>query len=98
MSAATKVMASPMTGVPVFADTRPIQPGARRSSVSMMATREGTSIVALREVVMAMMAPMITSFVAPNGRYRAAASAIGACAPARREAGKTPNATTDISR
>src|SRR2546426_7812190 len=98
MSAAARVIVRPTIGVPVRDDTRPIQRGASLSSASMIATRDGTSIVALSEVVMAMMAPMVTSTAALNGRYRDAASAIGAADTRSRDAGSTPKATTDINR
>jgi len=55
-------------GVPVRGDTAPIQAGTRPSAASTTARREGTSIVAFREVEMAISAPTVTKAAAPAGR------------------------------
>ena len=63
-----------------------------------MAIRDGTSIVALSDVVSAIIAPSVTNAVAPAGRYRAAASAIGAAETRSCSPGSAPRPTTDINR
>ena len=59
---------SARTGVPVRDSMAPSQRGARRSRASTTARREGTSIVAFKEVVIAMTAPRVTNHAAPKGK------------------------------
>src|SRR5215831_14596428 len=93
---AARVHVRPITGVPVARATEPTQRGARRSRDTMIASREGTSIVALTDVVRAITAPSPTNHAAPTGRYTAAASTIGAGLLANFCPGKTPKATVEI--
>ncbi len=55
-------------GVPVRAFTHAIQRGANRSWARISASREGTSIEAFKEVVIAINAPSETKAAAPIGR------------------------------
>src|SRR5436305_14341052 len=96
ISATRNVQVSAAIGVPVRGETRPIQRGARPSSASMMAMRDGTSIVAFTDVERAMIAPMVTSIAAPRGGYCAAGAAIGAAAVRSCEAGGVREATCEI--
>ena len=66
--AATAVIVSPTIGVPVCGEIRPSHFGASPSSASMIATREGTIIVPLRDVVIAISAPIVMITSAPRGR------------------------------
>src|SRR5262245_32535406 len=93
---AARVKVKPITGVPVDRATEPSQRGARRSRDTMIARREGTSIVALTDVVSAITAPSPTNHAAPTGKYTAATSTIGAGLPANLCPGRTPKATIEI--
>ena len=77
--------------MPVCGATVPIHRGAKPSFASMIATRDGTIIVAFREVVIAISAPMVMIHSPPRGRYRDATWVIDS-------PGRTPIATTDINR
>src|SRR5204863_8410976 len=84
-------------GVPVFELTNPSQRGARRSSTKISASRDGTIRVGFSDVVIAMIAPRVTIIAAPQGKYTAATSVMGALLAPSLALGKTPNATADIA-
>src|SRR5262249_8677272 len=84
------------TGVAVRRFTEPSHAGASPSSTNISASREGTISVGFREVVIAMIAPIVTRVAAAHGRYRIATSVMGVALDWILANGKTPNATRDI--
>ena len=59
-----RVTARPGTGVPVRSEIVPIHRGANPSRTRTSAMREGTSMVAFRDVARAMTAPRVTNAAA----------------------------------
>src|SRR4030095_10602056 len=93
---AINVHVNPMIGVPVFGLMSPSHAGASRSAANMIASRDGTSIVPFRAVMIAMIAPNVTNIAAPDGRYIEATSAIGASVACNRDPGSTQNETIEV--
>src|SRR5215510_1944950 len=93
---ASRFRLSAITGVAVRRLIEPSQGGASPSSTKINASREGTSNVGFKDVVIAMMAPRVTRVAAPHGKYFIATSDIGVGLALISASGKTPNATTDI--
>src|SRR6266508_4897338 len=74
---ANRLRVSATTGVAVRRLIDPNQGGASPSSTKIRASRDGTISVGFNEVVIAMMAPSVTSAAAPPGKYLIATSVIG---------------------
>src|ERR1041385_2282374 len=74
---AIKLKVKATIGVAVRRLMDPNHFGARPSSTKIRARRDGTINVGFNEVVIAMIAPRVTSAVAPHGKYFIATSVIG---------------------